>query len=61
MPDLSVNRSPSGWRRLLKTRVRRLTGRLQRDDPEQYRATLASIATVATHALAQHDADQEQR
>lgn len=53
MPDLSTPRSPSGWRRLLKTRVRRLTGRRRDTRPSEYRRSLREIREIADAALRQ--------
>lgn len=53
MPDLSKPRSPSGWRRLLKTRVRRLTARLRDNRPSEYRRALREIRAIADAALRQ--------
>ena len=57
-PDLNADRPPSAWRRLLKTRTRRITGRYARKHPDGYRQTLTEIAEIAVAALGQHDADR---
>ena len=56
--DLNRPRPPSSWRRLIRTRTRRLSARIRRRDPARYRQTLREIAELAVHALAQHDADR---
>ena len=52
--DLTAPRPPSAWRRLIRTRTRRLTGRYARKDPAEYRRTLDEIVAIARAAADQH-------
>lgn len=56
MVDLTRRRSPSGWRRLINARARRLSAR---KSPDERREALASIMAIAGHALNQHDAEHD--
>lgn len=51
--DLTENRTPSGLRRLIRTRSRRLSSRIKKRDPERYYQSLTEIRDLVEAALSQ--------